>query len=174
MLSNVTTSLLGKLKATLKKYQDRDILNLIRSQANIKNELLTQFRDISQVCHRTPFFVISGLISVFRSIMKCGSRTLSTSCSSSIWLPCQQISRSSSQMRTHARTLLKLKVLERSLLSIFFMRYVYDLYCTPVILTWEYNHSAWTFLWIRHTRCYSSVLLLVCRSHLDSIRSPWR
>ena len=61
MLSNVTTSLLGKLKATLKKYQDRDILNLIRSQANIKNELLTQFRDISQVCHRAPFFVISGL-----------------------------------------------------------------------------------------------------------------
>jgi hypothetical protein len=83
-LSNVTTSLLGKLKATLKKYQDRDILNLIRSQANIKNELLTQFRDTSQVCHCAPFFVISCLMSVFRSIVKCSSRTFSTSYSSSI------------------------------------------------------------------------------------------
>jgi hypothetical protein len=44
---------------------------------------------------------------------------------------------SSSQMRTHAKKLLKPRVPERSLLSIFFIRYVYDLFqiCTPVIFT---------------------------------------
>jgi hypothetical protein len=66
VLSNITTSLLGKLKATLKKYQDRDIPNLMRSQGHIKNELLILFRDASQVCCHAPFFVISGLIGVFR------------------------------------------------------------------------------------------------------------
>ena len=70
--------------------------------------------------------------------MKCSLKTFSEDGSSLILLPCQQISMSSSQMRIHAKNLLKSRVLAHSLLSIFFMRYVYELFVFPVILT------AWT------------------------------
>jgi hypothetical protein len=138
--SNFITSLLGKLNATLKKCQDRDIVNLMRIAGNIKNELLNLFRNALRVCLHVPFSVIiSDLIDVFRS----GTlRIFSKNCSFLIPLPCQQISMSSSQMRTHAKNSLKLGVLEHSLLSIFFMRYVYELFVLPVILTRAYNHSA--------------------------------
>jgi hypothetical protein len=139
--SNLITSLLGKLNAMLKKYQDQDILNLMRNAGNIKNELLNLVRNASRVCLRVPFsVVISGLIDVSRT------RIFSNNCSSLIPLPCQQISMSSSQTRTHAENSLKLRVLEHSHSSIFFMQYVYQLFVLPVILTRAYNHSAWTFL----------------------------
>ena len=54
--SDVITSLSGELNATLKKYQDRDLLNQMRSQANIKNQLLTIFWNASQVCRHVPFY----------------------------------------------------------------------------------------------------------------------
>jgi hypothetical protein len=54
-LSNVIISLLDRVNAILKKYQDWDILNLMRSQVNIKNELLILFRNGSWVCIHTPF-----------------------------------------------------------------------------------------------------------------------
>ena len=69
--SNLITSLLGQLNAKLKKCQDWATLNLMRNQGNIKNELLNLFRNVSPVCLHVPFFVIiSGLIGVFRSIIK--------------------------------------------------------------------------------------------------------
>ena len=133
--SDVITSLSGKLDATLKKYQDRDLLNQMRSQGNIKNQLLTIFRNASPVCLYAPFqSVISGLIGVFRCIVEGRVRTFSKSCCFSIRLSCQQMSRPLSQTRTHTRRLLKLQVLERSLSSIFSMRYVYELFVLPVIL----------------------------------------
>jgi hypothetical protein len=125
--SNVITSLLGKFNVTLKKCQDWDILNLMRNQGNIKNELLTLFRNASPVCLHPPFFFISVLNGIFRNIVKCSLRTFLKSCLSWIQWPCQQMWRSSSQMRTLAKNLLKLRVLERSRLSIFFMLYVYEL-----------------------------------------------
>jgi hypothetical protein len=126
--SNLINSLLGKLNATLKKCQDRDILSLMRNPGNIKKELLDLFRNASRVCLHFLFCVIiSGLIDVSRSRTL---RIFSTNCSSSIPLPCQQILMSSSQMRTHVKNLLKLRVLEHSLSLIFFMRYVYELF-TP-------------------------------------------
>ena len=132
MSSHVITSISGELNATLKKYQDRDVLNQMRSQANIKNQLLTIFRNASPVCLHAPFYsVISGLNGVFRSIVKGGSRTFSKSCCFSIRLPCQQMSRPLSQTRRHTRNSLKLQVLERSLSSIFSMRYVYELFVLP-------------------------------------------
>jgi hypothetical protein len=139
--SNLITSLLSKLNSTLKKCQDQDMVHLLRNQGNIKNELVALFPN---VCLHVPFSVIiSGLMGVSRS----GTlRTCLTNCFSLIPLPCQQISRSLLQMRTHVKNLLKLRVLEHSHLLIFFMRYVYELFVLPVILTRAYNHSAWTFL----------------------------
>jgi hypothetical protein len=54
MSSNLITRLLGRLNATLKKCQDWDILNLMRNQGNIKNELLNLFRNVSRVCLHAP------------------------------------------------------------------------------------------------------------------------
>ena len=127
MSSDVITSLSGKLDATLKKYQDRDLLNQMRSQANIKNQLLTMFRNASPVCLYDSN-LLSGLIGVFRGIVKRSSTTFSKSCCFSIRLPCRQMSRSLSQTRRHTRKLLKQQVLDCSLSSIFSMRYVYELF----------------------------------------------
>ena len=130
--SNLISSLLGKLNATLKKCQDRDILSLMRNPGNIKNELLNLFRNALGVCLHFPFFlIIYGLIGVSR---RRTLRIFSKNYSSLIPLPCQQILMSSSQMRTNAKNLLKLRVLEHSLSSIFFMRYVYELFVLPVML----------------------------------------
>jgi hypothetical protein len=127
IFSNLITSLLNKLNSMLKKCQDRDILHLMRNQGNIKNGLVVLFPN---VCLHVPFSVIiSGLIGVSRN----GTlRTCLTNCSSLIPSLCQQILRSSSQMRTHAKNSLKLRVLEHSLSSIFFMRYVYKLFVLHV------------------------------------------
>ena len=54
-LFNVIISLLDKVNAMLKKYRDWDILNLMRNQRNIKNELSSLFRNGSHVCIHTPF-----------------------------------------------------------------------------------------------------------------------
>jgi hypothetical protein len=68
--SNLITRL-GKLNAMLKKYQDQDILNLLRNAGNIKTELLNLFRNSSRVCLHVSFSVIiSDLIGVFRAITK--------------------------------------------------------------------------------------------------------
>ena len=52
---DVITSLPGELNAILKKYQDWDLLNQMRSQGNIKHQLLTIFRNASRVCLHAPF-----------------------------------------------------------------------------------------------------------------------
>jgi hypothetical protein len=54
-LFDIIISLLDRVNVMLKKYQDRDILNLMRSQGKIKNELLILFRDGLGVCIHTPF-----------------------------------------------------------------------------------------------------------------------
>ena len=57
VLSDVITSLSGELNATLKKYQDWDLLNQMQSQVNIKNRLLTIFQNASPVCLHAPFLI---------------------------------------------------------------------------------------------------------------------
>jgi len=55
MLCPSNKTLSGELNAALMKYQDWDLLNQMRSQGNIKNQLLTIFRNASPVCLHTPF-----------------------------------------------------------------------------------------------------------------------
>ena len=51
---NVINSLLGKLTDTLKRWQEWDIVNLIRNQESIKKQLSTLFRAASHVSLHAP------------------------------------------------------------------------------------------------------------------------
>ena len=65
MRSDVIKSLSPELDAILKRYQDRDILNQMRSQGNIKNKLLILFRNVSPVCLRAHSDLLSLGLSAF-------------------------------------------------------------------------------------------------------------